>query len=251
MPVPTDPYNFVAGATADAEQVDARFLPLYTALNGALDAENIVAAVREQLGLSDPSSVRRGKCIVATEQSRTNTAYGKLTTPDEVENVVLPTDGLMFVAYQAMWKGSVADAPRAALFLNSNQLVTADNIAGSGYGVQAAALNTQTDYGDRFSTLATFSGGLVGVAEGDDAALPTTGAVVGPGFYSASSGFGAYVEHPSAGLSALVAGEIGGLGGFCTVWAAAGTYDVSVQFKSSSGSVTAKNRKLWVWTLGF
>ena len=35
------------------------------------------------------------------------------------------------------------------------------------------------------------------------------------------------------------------------VFAAAGTYDISVQFKASSGSVTVKNRKLWVWTMGF
>jgi hypothetical protein len=31
----------------------------------------------------------------------------------------------------------------------------------------------------------------------------------------------------------------------------AGTYDFSVRFKSSSGSVTAKNRKLWVASIGF
>jgi hypothetical protein len=41
------------------------------------------------------------------------------------------------------------------------------------------------------------------------------------------------------------------VGGPCYIFAAAGTYTVSVQFKSSSGSVTAKNRKLWAWTLGF
>lgn len=39
--------------------------------------------------------------------------------------------------------------------------------------------------------------------------------------------------------------------GFVVLFAAAGTYDVSVQFKSSSGTVTAKERKLWVWTMGF
>ena len=46
-------------------------------------------------------------------------------------------------------------------------------------------------------------------------------------------------------------GVIGPWGGFTFAFAAAGTYTVSVQFKASSGSVTASNRKLWVWTIGF
>lgn len=42
-PVPTDPFNFINGATADAEQVDARFAPLYAALAGALDDSNVAS----------------------------------------------------------------------------------------------------------------------------------------------------------------------------------------------------------------
>ena len=38
MTLPTDPYNFTNGATADAEQVDARFAALFAALSaGGLD----------------------------------------------------------------------------------------------------------------------------------------------------------------------------------------------------------------------
>jgi hypothetical protein len=40
-------------------------------------------------------------------------------------------------------------------------------------------------------------------------------------------------------------------GGQIVVFAAAGTYVVSVQFNSSSGSVTVAGRKLWVWTEAF
>jgi hypothetical protein len=39
--------------------------------------------------------------------------------------------------------------------------------------------------------------------------------------------------------------------GLAVVFAAAGTYDVSIQFKSASGSVTAKERKLWVEAVSF
>lgn len=39
MTLPTDPYNFTNGSTADAEQVDARFAALFAALSaGGLDA---------------------------------------------------------------------------------------------------------------------------------------------------------------------------------------------------------------------
>lgn len=42
-PVPSDPFDFTNGATADADQVDARFAPLYAALDGALDDENVAS----------------------------------------------------------------------------------------------------------------------------------------------------------------------------------------------------------------
>lgn len=44
MALPTDPYNFTNGATADAEEVDARFAALYAALAaGGLDAEALAS----------------------------------------------------------------------------------------------------------------------------------------------------------------------------------------------------------------
>ncbi len=55
MPVPTDPYNFVNGTTADGDQVDARFLPLYTALNGALDNTNLASNAVTTAKITDAS----------------------------------------------------------------------------------------------------------------------------------------------------------------------------------------------------
>lgn len=44
MTLPSDPYNFTNGNTADAEQVDARFAALYAALAaGGLDAEALAS----------------------------------------------------------------------------------------------------------------------------------------------------------------------------------------------------------------
>lgn len=52
MPVPSDPYNFTNGTTADGDQVDARFAPLYAALDHALDDDNVASFTSAVLKLS-------------------------------------------------------------------------------------------------------------------------------------------------------------------------------------------------------
>ena len=60
MPVPSDPYNFTNGTTADGDQVDARFAPLFAALNHALDDENVAsftsAVLKLLVGRVQPST---------------------------------------------------------------------------------------------------------------------------------------------------------------------------------------------------
>lgn len=224
------PYTLTAGQPENVNQLNSNLNAISTVLNGSVDTTNIASSVLDYAGISSASTVRRGKSIIAASESRTNTAYGTLTTPDQVSNVVLPTDGLIVVAYQALFDESVVGAAKAAIFLNSNQLqaTTQDNRSQvqetpKGNGTSAAGL----------VVLGSYSGGLTSAAQnfgGNDPA-PTTGHVVG-GAYSSSAG--AYAPW-----------------GPCYIFAAAGTYTVSVQFKATSGSVTAKGRKLWVWTMGF
>jgi surface-anchored protein len=38
-------------------------------------------------------------------------------------------------------------------------------------------------------------------------------------------------------------------GGVCWIFAAAGTYKITVQFKASSGNVKVKERNLWAWII--
>jgi hypothetical protein len=173
-----------------------------------------------------PSSGSRGAAIIATQQARTDTAYGTLATPDSV-TVALPSNGLIVIAYQATWFESVAGAARAAVFIGANQLQTAgssitspvvqETSTGRTVAVAATPLSSCTfglrSEGDPAS----------GVAYGGDV---TTGQVVGNG--GAGLGYGAL-----------------------HVFAAPGTYAVSVQYKASSGSVTALTRKLWVWVEPF
>jgi hypothetical protein len=176
----------------------------------------------QALGKDIESYLTSAKSIVATEQSRENTAYGVLATPDEV-SVVLPENGLIAVAYQATWKESVQETARAAIFIGANQLVVAEPSGGGGVLLaQQASIIPDVPLG--FTTLASFGAGLISpLAASSMPADATTGQVVG-----------------------VVTGTVK-YGGPCYIFAAAGTYKISVQFKSSSGKVTVKNRKLWAW----
>jgi hypothetical protein len=163
--------------------------------------------------VSFPSQMK--KSIIPTAESRNNAAYGTLPTPDQV-TVVLPTDGLLKILFQATWQESVTNAARAAIFIGANQLV-ASTTAAATPPVQAASLSP--------------------TGSGVDALLTTT--------VSGLSGAQSAANYTGD----LTTGQLVGsttAGGPCFVFAAAGTYVVSVQFKASSGSVTAKNRKLWV-----
>jgi hypothetical protein len=166
----------------------------------------------------------RGKSIIDTEEARTNTAFGLLTTPDQVTGIVMPTDGKLCIAYQALWKNSVASAAQAAIFLGANQLKIHSSIGGAPVVISAGGVGPVNTYAVLHSSPAT------GLTSHDD---------------------------PTAALSAVTTGQLIGCsgttfaGGVAEIFAAAGTYDVSVQFKASSGSVTAKERKLWVWTEAF
>ena len=165
----------------------------------------------------------RGKSIIATEEARSNTAYGLLTTPDEVEGIVLPEDGLIYIAYFAMWKNSVSSNGSAAIFLDDEQLKVASGSSATPV-VQEAGGPASTDYG----VLGTQAAGL-------------DGQTMSP----------AYTGHATTGQAICQNGQTAADGGVCVVFAAAGTYDVSIRFKAASGSVTAKERKLWVWTFPF
>jgi hypothetical protein len=164
-------------------------------INGAKLGAGTVTPDRHSAGV-----VATGKSVIATSEARTNVAYGTLTTPDQVSSIVLPTDGVICVLFQATWQESVADTGRAAIFIGANQLKVASDIK---------------------------TGQAIGVT------LTTVG----------------NLNQEINGTNKTLADSQ--VGGPCSIFAAAGTYVVSVQFKSSSGSVTVKNRRLLVWAMGF
>lgn len=195
-----------------------------------------------KLGLNESGTVRRGKCIVATQESRTNTAYGKLATPDEVENVVLETAGFIEIDFLAIWQCSVADAARAAIFIGENQLKIDRGTVNP--VLQAAWINTYDGMPDVPTVLGTSPQGLVsgGTATVVTSDPVTTGQVLGAA--------PVYTGNMELDGNPLTFSELF-LGGSVRVEVAAGTYDISVRFKSASGSVTVKNRRLRVWTQAF
>jgi hypothetical protein len=171
----------------------------------------------------------RGHSNTATSESRTNTAYGLLPTPDQVTEIVLPTDGLIAVAFQATCQESSLGQGQAALFLNGTQVklaaTTTAAVAETFFGGSSGANIPRP----LFSYGAGITSGPVSTSSyGGDA---TTGQIVG-------------------GTAGQIAGSpVPGAGGPCYIFAAAGTYHVSVQFKAAVGSVTIDHRKLWVWTM--
>lgn len=161
--------------------------------------------------------------IIATEESRTNAEFGTLTTADEIKEVVLPENGLMMIGYTCAMKDTLTpgQAGRVGMFLGADQIKAAAGSGGS-VSVEANCLAAANTFNKVVST-------FYGLAEGAAASSAdvTTGQVLG--MYGASS-YG---------------------GGFMVVYAAPATYNVSAKFKcNEAGTVTVKERKLWVAVLG-
>lgn len=217
------PYTFTNGTgnIIDATQVNANFEELEDSVND-VDKDQLESSLADKLGVSSTATVRRGKCIVATEETTTSTSYTLLSTPDRVQNVVLPADGLIFVVYRALTKGGAGTTESAAIFVGSNQLKQPE--ADSVPVVQAAAPVGGFGY---YGQIHSFSGGL------------TLG------------GFGSLSDTSSVTTGQTISHQNNTYGGACIIEAAAGTYDISVRFKTPSGTLYAKERKLWVWTQAF
>lgn len=210
-------------------QTQAAFEELVAFLNGAnLDATNIKAeGITEALlasavktALAERAGLVSVKSIVATEQSRSNPAFGVLATPDEV-TVVLPTNGLIVVGFQGAWAETVAvSTTEAAIFLNGNELLVAGALTAVG---SSAYISTDAHPGN-FVPLFSTSYGL-------DTLEPAVSS------YSGDVTTGQLIGGVSASKHA---------GSTMSIFAAAGTYKISVRYKSGS-TVTVKNRKLWAW----
>jgi hypothetical protein len=229
-------------------KVDTALSEIRTVVNGELNSSNLEAGgvaksnlsteVKSELASFVGLPLESKKSIVATEQERESAAYGTLSTPDEVE-VVLPANGLIAVCYQALWQASKPETTNAALFIGANQLKVWGPL-GSNPETQAAVVQEAGQ-----GMVLSCPIGLVGTVLSSFEAPVTSGQAVGV-VGNGGKGF-AYELGVSLQLSKLD-GAV--LGGPCYVYAAAGTYKISVKFRSSSGKVKVLDRKLWAWVIG-
>lgn len=182
--------------------------------NGNIDEANLSSSLRSSLLL--PTTEYQATKVIATEEVRSSTSFGTLTEADQVK-VTIPEGFQLAVSYMATWRESVVGAARAAIFIAGNQLKAASTL-GVAPVVQEASIGKTSGTN---ALLTSMTAGLSG-SEAQATAYPgnvTTGQVIG-----VSTELARY--------------------GFCFIDIPAGTYAVSVQFKSSSGTVTVLNRKL-------
>jgi hypothetical protein len=185
--------------------------------------------------------------IIAAEQSRESAVYGVLGTADEIKNVVVSKNSLLLVGYEALWSQSKNEKGRAAIFIGENQLRI-------GSGLSLAPTVAAAYIGSEGARLCTGAGGLTSSSGGfvfASAVDATTGLVMGA---FSDEGLARIIEIGGA-LKVIQKAEAGThgepFGGFAVIEKlAAGTYNISVQFKSvTEGKVTAKERRLYAIVL--
>lgn len=164
--------------------------------------------------------------IINAEDERNSTSFGLLGSGDVVANVVLPSNGLIVVLYDATWRGQTEGASVfAAIFLDEVQMKVPDTSAGEPIP-QEATKTPGSFLSGYFARLNSYWNGLVSNDNSGDA----TG--------NEDYGTGTAVGH-------LQGNRLSG-GGPCYIYADAGTYDVSIRFRASAGVVRANTRRLWV-----
>ncbi|HEX2070886.1 MAG TPA: hypothetical protein VHF90_04470 [Thermoleophilaceae bacterium] len=169
---------------------------------------------------SEALATTSGKTIIAGEESRSSTAFGLLSTPDQVTNIDVPTNGKLRISYLAAWKGDTENASiTAAIFLGSDQLMSAS----------------------------AFHAGLVTPSEGS----ASIGIFHGKYSPLRTSADGLTVQHVSVVTTFSGYPTTGVIVSQLEAFVATGTYTVSVQFKASAGSVSVKDRRLWVEAVAY
>lgn len=147
---------------------------------------------------------------ISKEETRESATFGTLPTADLIKEVIVGEKGLVKIGYSARFKSSVSAAGKAAIFLGANQLKL--------YTTESKAVAAST-IGTGFRNLSSSN---------------TTGLAV----YASGDAVGA-----DATTGQLLSVSLDG--GMAELWLAAGTYDISVQYRATEGKVSAKERRLW------
>lgn len=181
---------------------------------------------------------------ISAEQSKTSTSFVTMETADEIKEVVVPENGLLFLNYRAMWKSSEAGSGDAAIFIGSNQYKVRVDEAN-----EPATVSAVTRSGiSGFHPLVTK--GTAGVLAMKPSSSSSVDVTTGQGIGSIGLGTEGPFSEIRVANTKYSGYSLSGDSGFCIMSMAAGTYNISIKFKASSGSVTAKERLLQIGVLG-
>lgn len=181
--------------------------------SGVVGLQHLSPTVVQDLGLNSGSAVGRGATPNGGTVTTASASPVLLSPADLVSGITLSTNGLIFVAYQALWKVS-AGSGAANVYLGSTAIAHGQSINGvaTSFGVATSA----TDFSPIYSNGAGL--GTSSSTTGDASEVTTGESIGGPPIM---------------------------------IYAAAGTYDVGIKFSVSGGTLSAASRHLWVWSMNF
>lgn len=188
--------------------------------NGNIDVTNLSQAAATQLGGNTALQNAKGVFARSATDGTSSTSFVALGTPDQA-TVTLPTNGLISLAYQAVWNVSANHTATAAIFLNGVQLQLA---AGGGPTAAQAAIMSASVAGGQDTPLGSTPLGLQGI--------PSSGAT-----------------YPGDATTGQLIGVQSSAVGWCgPIKASAGNYTVQVRFMVDNGVaiLNVHNRTLWV-----
>jgi hypothetical protein len=217
--------------------------------DGAVTGDKVDSDFAKAAGISS-SSIRRAGSFVGGTTTLSGSSTNVLTNLGDQVQVYLESNGLIFVQYWASWSCALTGGGRAAIHLNNNQLKIF-NPEGSDGGnpvTQAASMDNGSAQllANKVTPITTCAYGLISSTtqpsanayQGDVA----TGQALGMLGQGASNFYGMAL---AGSVSAQAATP-----GPCAIFAAPGTYTVSVRFRSTNPNtnLTVKDRRLLVWT---
>lgn len=216
--------NHPAGSDIKSiENILANFDAVVTWANGNVDANNMNASAAQSAGMNQSTQVVKGSAIIPASQGTASTVFTKLATPDQVTGVTVPTGGLIAVWFRAIWATSVSAAGLAAICVNDVPIQWDTGGAAPSAG---AACALSPSFVNIANVVSSFVGGLNTVNSNTS-----------------------YLGDVTTGQALADANN---LGGPCYIFGlTAGVYTVSVQWRCSSGSLSASNRRLYVKAYSF
>lgn len=175
-------------------------------------------SVAAPLGISQTSNARRGKLITATSETTTSATYTTLTTSDTVGSLVIAANSILWVGFFALVKIS---SGTGTVTIQVSDVAVKDPLH-SNTGLECSF--TSTTFQDMYTTNSDWTR----LAVNDQ--------------YGSTFKVGAHSTDMAAPASPCVMFNM-----LPIHIQTAGTYNVKVKYKSSSGgTLTAKNRYLYV-----